>query len=411
MSEQTSIAIIGGGPSGLMAAETLSRAGFQVTVYDRKPSVARKFLMAGRGGLNITHSENLDIFLSRYGASQDRLSKVINLFTPENLRQWCLDLGENTLVGSSGRVFPESFKASPLLRAWLKRLSTAGVVFKTSHNWVGWDETGNVVFDVNEQKTAIKPDATLLALGGASWPNLGSDGSWVKTLCDRQVAVSELEPSNCGFFVPWSDIFKSRFAGQPLKTTTLSFDGHTADGDIMISENGIEGGPVYALSAKIRDALKQGEITLNIDLRPAQSLAAILQKVKVPRRRQSFSTYLQKHLNLPPVAVNLLRESDLNIADYPPEKLAATIKSLPLKVTAPFPIARVISTAGGISFNALNEDFMIRSMPGVFAAGEMLDWEAPTGGYLLQACFATGQAAANGIINYLKCAHDGADGR
>lgn len=386
----------------MFAAETLAKAGFQVTVYERKTSLGRKFLMAGRGGLNITHSENIDIFKHRYGEAEKILAPMIDRFTPVNLRAWCEELGEKTFIGSSGRVFPESFKASPLLRSWIKRLEALGVSFKMQRDWIGWDTDNNLAFRLADQSIEIsKPDFTLLALGGASWPNLGSDGSWVRTLEARDVSISPLRPSNCGFHVPWSDYFKNKFAGTPLKNISASFDNHTVQGEIMISDKGLEGGAIYALSATIRKSLEKNLKTiLYLDLRPTAKLDELVRKLQQPQKRQTLSSYLQRTLNLSPVAINLMREVDRNIGDYPPERLATLIKNLPIEITSAFSIEKAISSAGGILFDELDENMMLKKIPGVFTAGEMINWEAPTGGYLLQASFATGHSAALGIINY-----------
>lgn len=397
------IGIIGGGPAGLMAAEILAQAGHAVTVYERKPSLGRKFLMAGRGGLNLTHSEPLDAFLARYGPAAQALSPCIRRFPPDALRAWCEGLGQETFVGSSGRVFPKAFKASPLLRSWIARLDGLGVRFAMNRDWTGWDSSGALTFRTQDGAIeTARPAAVLLALGGASWPKLGSDGGWVPLLAARGVPVAPLRPANCGFVVPWSPVFRDKFAGTPLKTITLTFAGKTVPGEIMIAANGIEGGAVYALSAAIRDqVLEQGSAIVRIDLRPGLSQESLLQKLSAPRGGQSFSTWMQKAAGLAPVAISLLRETDSGIAGKTPDVLAGAIKSLPLRVTAPFPIDRAISSAGGIRLEALDGNFMLKSLPGVFAAGEMLDWEAPTGGYLLQASFATGFCAAHGIAGWL----------
>ena len=399
------IAVIGGGPAGLMAAEMLASAGHCVTVYDHKPSLARKFLMAGRGGLNLTHSEPLDKFLPRYGAAQEKLADAIQNFTPTALQQWCEDLGEPTFTGSSGRIFPTSFKASPLLRAWLARLEQSGVAFKLNNRWRGWDVDNNLLFQHGDQDLTVKADATLLALGGASWPRLGSDGSWTEILTARDIAVSPLRPSNCGFVTAWSDLFKDKFAGQPLKPVILSIAGQSVQGEIMMTEGGIEGGAVYALSSLIRQKIEQNNIaTVTLDLRPGMTADSLTQKLSAPRRGLSFTNFLRKAGGLSPLAIALVMErtdrkklSD----DMPPDKLAQLIKALPLRLTAPFAIDRAISSAGGIAWQELNADFMLAKLPGIFVAGEMVDWEAPTGGYLLQACFATGVAAARGVQDYL----------
>ncbi len=399
MGQGHSIAVIGAGPAGLFAADILSAAGCNVTVYDRKPSAARKFLMAGRGGLNITHSEPLDIFLTRYGDARSFLEPMIRAFAPDDLRAWCHDLGQETFIGTSGRVFPRSMKASPLLRAWLARLNDRGVLFHFNRLWSGWDDDGALRFEGGE---TIKPDAVLLALGGASWPGLGSDGSWRAILETKHIRVTPFAPSNGGFVVPWSDYFKTRFAGQPLKNIRLAHDGRDVAGEIMITESGIEGGAVYALSPPLRDAIAaRGSARIAIDLHPHMTADVLVKKLSAPRGRQSFSTFMRKTLNLPPAAIALLHETDADIAGRPAPETARTVKECSLSLTAAFPMDRAISSAGGIALSALDSGLMLKNMPGVFAAGEMLDWEAPTGGYLLQASFATGRAAAVGILDWL----------
>ncbi|MBI2234454.1 MAG: TIGR03862 family flavoprotein [Micavibrio aeruginosavorus] len=347
-----------------MAAEILAQAGHAVTVYERKPSLGRKFLMAGRGGLNLTHSEPLDAFLTRYGPAAQALSPCIHRFPPDALRAWCEGLGQETFVGSSGRVFPKAFKASPLLRSWIARLDGLGVRFAMSREWTGWDSSGALAFRAPDGAIeTARPAAVLLALGGASWPKLGSDGGWVPLLAARGVPVAPLRPANCGFVVPWSPVFRDKFAGTPLKTITLTFAGKTVPGEIMIAENGIEGGAVYALSAALRDhVLEQGSAVVQIDLRPGLSRESLLEKLSAPRGGQSFSTWMQKAAGLAPVAISLLRETDPGIAAKTPDALAGAIKSLPLRVIAPFPIDRAISTAGGIALTALDGNFMLTDL-------------------------------------------------
>jgi uncharacterized flavoprotein (TIGR03862 family) len=397
------IAIIGGGPAGLIAAERLAGAGLIVTVYERKPSLGRKFLMAGRGGLNLTHSEDFESFMQRYAEAEKFLRPVIQNFSPDDLRTWCKGLEQETFVGSSGRVFPKAMKASPLLRAWTERLTNSGVRFKMRNTWTGQDDRGNI-FAMPDGKTEIvKSDATLLALGGASWPGLGSDGSWIDILKQKNVLISPLRPANCGFKVNWSPVFIEKCAGQPLKNIRVSFEDKTISGEAMISQNGIEGGAIYALSSVLRETIaNKGDATISIDLRPALSNDALTEKLNAARGRQSFSTWIQKALALSTAGSNLLREVKRDVQNLNPAQLAALIKNIKIKLTAPFPIDRAISTAGGIKLDALDENFMIKAMPGTFAAGEMLDWEAPTGGYLLQASFATGNAAATGILRYIS---------
>ncbi len=401
------VAVIGGGPAGLMAAEVLARGGAAVTVYDRMPSVGRKLLLAGRGGLNLTHSEELERFLGRYGAAAPHLRQAIEAFSPADLIAWCEGLGQATFVGSSGRVFPKAMKASPLLRAWLERLRTMGVAFKLRHHWRGWDDGGQLLFDSPQGRVAIKPDATILALGGASWPRLGSDGGWASALTGAGIAVVELRPANCGFIANWSDVLKGRFAGQPLKRIALSFGDAKARGEAIITAAGLEGGGIYALSSLLREAIaEEGEATLHIDLRPDTTLSELEQRLSAPRGKQSLSTFLRKAASLPPAAIGLLHESTASaaarVSTLPPAALAMLIKAVPVRLTGVAPIARAISTAGGIAFDEIDEHFMLRRRPGTFVAGEMLDWEAPTGGYLLQASFATGAAAAaRGALDWL----------
>lgn len=389
-----------------MAAEIAARDGATVTVYERMPTVGRKFLLAGRGGLNLTHSEELAAFLGRYGVAAPGLGAAIEAFPPHALRAWCEALGQETFVGSSGRVFPRSMKTSPLLRAWLGRLAAAGVSFRQRHRWTGWDEESRLLFDTPQGRIAISADATILALGGASWPHLGSDGAWIGAVSGAGVGVAPLQPANCGFVIRWSDIFRTRFAGQPLKRLTLSFGDQKVRGEALVTEGGLEGGGVYALSASLREAIAgTGEALLHIDLRPDLAHADLAARLATPRAKQSLSTFLRKAASLSPVAIGLLQEaamaSSQRLAVMAPAALADLVKAVPVRLTGTAPIARAISTAGGIAFDEVDEHFMLRRRPGVFAAGEMLDWDAPTGGYLLQACFATGAAAGNGAVAWL----------
>ena len=397
----TVVAVVGGGPAGLMAAEVLAGAGVAVTVYDRMPSLGRKFLMAGRGGLNLTHSEPLDRFLTRYGGAADALAPALHAFPPDTLRAWAAEHGETTFVGSSGRVFPDSFKASPLLRAWLLRLEALGVGVALRHRLEGLEADGRLVFAGPEGRAESAPDATLLALGGGSWPRLGSGGLWVNPLRRAGVSVRDLAPANCGFRIAWSDVFRNRFAGTPVKRIALSFGGDTIRGEAAITDAGIEGGAVYALSGPLRDAIaRSGAATLLVDLRPDLDPAALCELLARPRGKQSTATFLRKAAGLSPVAINLVRES-FGALPASPQALAASIKAAPLRLVAPMPIARAISSAGGVMMQEVDARFMLRRRPGLFVAGEMLDWEAPTGGYLLQACFATGAAAAHGMLAWL----------
>ena len=401
------VAIVGGGPAGLMASDVLAHAGARVTIYDQMPAVGRKLLLAGRGGLNLTHSEPLDKFLRRYGHTEPHIRPAIDAFSPDELRAFSAELGQPTFIGTSGRVFPKAMKASPLLRAWLRRLAAMGVTFKLRHRWRGWDEGGRLLFDTADGVTAVAVDASVLALGGASWPKLGSDGAWVAALEDSGIAVTPLRPANCGFLVDWSAIFRDRFEGQPLKRIALSFGGRSARGEAVITGRGLQGGGLYALSDVLREAVgRDGHAVLRIDLCPDRSAAALEQKLRAPRHKQSLANVLRKAFSLSPVAIGLLQEaavaSSTRLSELAPEALAGLIKAVPVRLVGGEAIARAISTAGGVTFDEVDERFMLRRLPGTFVAGEMLDWEAPTGGYLLQACFATGAAAGRGALQFLQ---------
>ena len=405
-SSRMSVAIIGAGPAGLMAAEVLANGGANVTVYDAMPTAGRKFLMAGRGGLNLTHSEPLAQFLARYREAMPYLKSAIDAFPPDALRDWSEALGQPTFVGSSGRVFPKAFKASPLLRAWLRRIDAAGVQFAFRHRWIGWDANGRLLFQTPDGPRAVDARGTVLALGGASWPRLGSDGAWVETLAAKGVTISPLQPANSGFTVAWSDTFRDRFEGQPLKATAHSFGPHSVRGEAIVTRTGIEGGAIYALSAELREAIqREGQATLHIGLRPDLKFDDLTTRLSAPKGKQSLSNFLRKAAHLSPVAIGLLQEaakaSGPSLASMPPADLARLVNAVPIRLTGVAPITRAISSAGGISFGAIDENFMLRRLPGVFAAGEMLDWEAPTGGYLLQASFATGAAAGRGVLQWL----------
>ena len=408
------VAIVGGGPAGLMAAETLALAGVQVEVFDAMPSVGRKFLLAGRGGLNITHSEAFDAFAGRYGTRRDRIEPLISAFGPQALRDWVEALGVGTFVGTSGRVFPDEMKAAPLLRAWLQRLREAGVRFHVRHRWTGWTDDGRLRFATPAGPLEVRADATILALGGGSWARLGSDGAWVPLIAARGIEVAPLRPANCGFVAAspradaaggWSEHFRSRFAGQPLKSVAMRLDGDSAagrPGEAMISADGIEGSLIYALSAAIRERIDAtGSATLSIDLAPGRPLERVLAEVSHPRGARSLASHLQSRVGIAGVKMALLREclSPDELAD--PARLAAAIKALPLRLTATRPLDEAISSAGGVRFEDLDAGLMVRRQPGLFMAGEMLDWEAPTGGYLLTACFASGRAAAHGVLDWL----------
>ena len=383
----TSIAIIGAGPAGLMAAEILSQAGLHVDIHDRMPSVARKFLMAGRGGLNLTHSEPFERFVSRYGKTPPLLRPALETFSPGDLRAWADGLGADTFVGTSGRVFPRAMKASPLLRAWLRRLAAQGVQLHLRHDWLGWDDV-QLVFKAPIGRLYVKPDVTLLALGGASWPKLGGDGGWAPLLAAEGVGLAPFQPANAGFGVAWSSVFADKFAGQPLKNIALAFNGREVKGELMPTRYGLEGGAVYALSAALRDAIaRNGHADLTIDLRPDLNAGQVASKLGRASLKDSLGNRLRKSLNLSPVAIALMHETQ-----------ATDVKSVKLRLTAMQGLDRAISSAGGIAFESLTPDFALKSLPGVYAVGEMLDWEAPTGGYLLQACFSTAVAAARAIL-------------
>jgi hypothetical protein len=375
-----------------MAAEVMAEAGLAVTLFERMPNVGRKFLMAGRGGLNITHSEPLPRFLTRYGEAAAWLTPWLAEFPPEAVREWCAGLGQSTFVGSSGRVFPNAMKASPLLRAWIRRLETLGVKFVTRADWTGWDAHGRLRF---ADGTAHEADAVVLALGGASWPRLGSNGGWTALLPD--VEIAPLRPANCGFMAGWSAHFAEKFAGTPLKRVTLTCGDLTVPGELMITSGGVEGGAVYAVSALAREMIaRDGMAVLSLDLRPDVSAGALAARL-AGGGSESLSTRLRKRAGLSPVAIGLVQEARHAGVEAP---LAGLIKSLPLRLLAPSGLERAISTAGGIKLTELDENLMLRRHPGVFAAGEMLDWEAPTGGYLLQACLVTGRAAGRGVLNW-----------
>jgi len=405
---QKTIAIIGGGPAGLMAAESVAGNGFKVNVYDAMPSVGRKFLMAGKGGLNLTHSESPEPFLARYGARRAQVERWLAAFGPEALRTWAHALGVETFIGSSGRVFPKDMKAAPLLRAWLHRLRVSGVVFHMRHRWQGWNEDGALQFDTPQGTVSVTADATLLALGGGSWARLGSDGAWTSLLAAHGVNVVPLQPANCGFDCAWSEHLRTRYAGQPVKSIIASFTDetgttHRQQGECIVTEHGIEGGVIYALSAPLCDAIaKHGSATLHLDLTPGRDLQRLTRDLSTSRGKRSLSNHLQHQAGIAGIKAGLLREvaSITNLAEA--TQLAILIKALPLKLTAPRPLNEAISSAGGVAFDALDDHLMLRALPGVFCAGEMLDWEAPTGGYLLTACFASGHAAGTGVTNWLR---------
>ncbi|RMN34455.1 family flavoprotein [Pseudomonas coronafaciens pv. zizaniae] len=400
-----SVAIIGGGPAGLMAAEVLSQAGIKVDLYDGMPSVGRKFLLAGVGGMNITHSEPYTAFLARYTERSPMIAPMLRDFGADALCRWIHELGIETFVGSSGRVFPTDMKAAPLLRAWLKRLRDAGVAIHTRHRWLGWNADGSLRIDSVGGELALKPAATLLALGGASWARLGSDGAWLPWLQAKQVDVAPLQAANCGFEVSaWSDLLRSKFAGAPLKNIAMGLTGLTPRlGECVLTETGVEGSLVYALSAQIREQINlHGSATVQIDLLPGKKLADIQKALNKPRGSRSMAKHLYSQLGLDGVKAALLRELAPREAFADPLMLSEAIKALPLPLLKPRPLDEAISTAGGVTFEAMDERLMLRQLPGVFCAGEMLDWEAPTGGYLLTACFASGRAAGLGMVEWLR---------
>ncbi len=395
------IAIIGAGPTGLIAAERLSAQGHLVTIYDQMPSPGRKLLMAGRGGLNLTHSEPPDAFLRRYTQAAPFIARALDGFPQHALTAWCEGLGQPVFTGSSGRIFPRAMKAAPLLRAWLRRLEDQGVRFAARHQWRGWDSAGALCFTAPGGEVHATPRATLLALGGASWPRLGSDGLWVPVLREAGLRIAPLRASNCGVSVAWSEVFATRFAGTPLKRIALTVGGQRVRGEAMVTRDGLEGGAVYALSGPIRAALDEAvPAMLHIDLRPDVGGLELGARTDGARQGRSLPNFLRQSTNLPPVAIGLVQEALHANAAH--ETLSGLIKALPVAVTDTQPIARAISTAGGIELDELDENLMLRRRPGVFAAGEMVNWDAPTGGYLLQACFSLGVLAAEGISRVLE---------
>lgn len=399
------VAIIGGGPAGLMAAEVLSQAGLHVDLYDGMPSVGRKFLLAGVGGMNITHSEAFPAFLSRYGQRAANIAPLLRAFGANELCEWIHGLGIDTFVGSSGRVFPTDMKAAPLLRAWLKRLRDAGVAIHTRHRWLGWNPDGSLRIASPEGEKTLRPDATLLALGGGSWSRLGSDGAWMLALEQRGVPLAPLQPSNCGFEVEaWSDLMISKFAGAPLKNIAMGLNDDVPRlGECVITATGLEGSLVYALSAPVREAINQhGSATIHLDLLPGRPVDKIQQALSKPRGSRSMAKHLHSQLGIDGAKAALLRELTPAECFTDPARLAQAIKALPVTLVKTRPLDEAISSAGGVTFEALDERLMLKQLPGVFCAGEMLDWEAPTGGYLLTACFASGRAAGLGILEFLN---------
>ena len=398
--------VIGGGPAGLMAAEVLLAGGMTVDLYDGMPSVGRKFLLAGKGGLNITHAEPSEKFLARDGTRRPALETMLNEFGATQLQDWVHGLGVETFVGTSQRVFPKEMKAAPLLRAWLHRLRGAGLRIHARHRWTGWNADGALVFSTPQGEATVAASSTVFALGGGSWARLGSDGAWVPLFEARGVPVAPLRPTNCGFEVAWSAHLRERYAGQPVKAVVASVTDangviHQRNGEFVVSDYGLEGSLIYALSAPLRDTIAaQGHVTLHLDLLPDHDVARVLAEVSHPRGSRSLTTHLQSRLGLKGIKAGLLREALTAAEMNDAQKLASAIKSLPLTLTAARPIDEAISSAGGVPFEALDEQLMVKKLPGMFCAGEMLDWEAPTGGYLLTACFASGRAAGEGALRW-----------
>ena len=402
-----SVAIIGGGPAGLMAAEVLIQAGLRVDLYDAKPSMGRKFLVAGKGGLNLTHSEPLEQFLTRYGTRRSQLEPLLKDFGPEQVRLWAGELGVETFVGTSGRVFPVGMKTAPLLHAWLARLRASGVTFHPRHAWLGWNPDNSLRFATLAGEIGVQADAVILALGGASWPQTGSNGAWIPLLIERGIPVNPLKPANCGFDVAWTEHFRTRFAGHPLKAVLLSFKDSQGrnfhqQGEFIITDTGLEGSLIYACSALLRDEIAaRGQAVIRLDLAPGWTHDRLVERLSRPRGSKSTASHLERSVGLQGVKAGLLWEFVPKADFADPAKLASAIKNLPIPLIAPRPLEEAISSAGGVDFAALDEHLMLHSLPGVFCAGEMLDWEAPTGGYLLTACFASGRKAAQGVINWV----------
>ncbi|GAB4464583.1 MAG: TIGR03862 family flavoprotein [Anaerolineales bacterium] len=396
------VAIVGGGPAGLMAAEVISARGVKVDLYDSMPSVGRKFLMAGKSGLNITHSDPFEVFIERYGNRRPQIEPMLKNFGPQELRAWVHSFGIETFVGTSGRVFPVGMKASPLLRAWLTRLNASGVTFRLRHKLTAILPGNSLRFITPDGEVTVRADAVVLALGGGSWRRLGSDGAWVDWLRQAGAEVEPLRPSNCGFDVAWSEHFREKFDGHPVKSVVLSFGKFCQQGEFIITKEGVEGGLIYSASAMMRDEIEAtGRAVMYLDLKPDRTLEWLKEKLSRPRGKRSLSTFLEKTLGIKGVKAGLLREFVSKEDFRNPERLAGFIKALPVPLIAPRPLDEAISSAGGVRFESLDERLMLRALPGVFCAGEMLDWEAPTGGYLLTACFSSGYAAGNGLLEWL----------
>ena len=402
------IAVIGGGPAGLMAAEAAISKGACVDVYDAMPSVGRKFLLAGKGGMNLTHSEPAGKFLTRYGSAQPHIQPLLTQFGPDTLREWARGLGVETFVGTSGRVFPSDLKSAPLLRSWLHRLRQGGVILHVRHRWCGWDEKGALRFSTPQGDRLATADAMVLALGGGSWPQLGSNGAWMSLLAERDVSLQPLKPANCGFDVNWSQHLRTRFAGHPVKPVVVS--GRTSagmeyrqQGEFVITETGIEGGVIYAVAAWLRDEIQaKGVANIRLDLSPNREQSRVISDLSRPRGSRSMANHLKRCVGIEGVKASLLREYVPKQDFSDPVILGSAIKALPIQLLASRPLEEAISTAGGVAFEALDPQLMICSLPGVFCAGEMLDWEAPTGGYLLTACFASGRVAGTGAVDWFQ---------
>lgn len=396
------VAVVGGGPAGLMAAEALIERGVPVDLFDAMPSLGRKFLMAGKSGLNLTHAEPFDQFMRRFGSAASALEPMLEAFGPNAVQAWARNLGIDVFTGTSGRVFPQDFKAAPLLRAWLRRLKRNGLTVHVRHRWTGWDEQGRLTFATLEGTRAVRAERTILALGGASWPELGSDAAWAPWLEAKGVDIATFKPANCGFDVPWSDHFKERFEGLPLKGVAVTFQDQSARGECVVTRHGLEGGPVYTLASALVAAIEtHGPQSIAIDLKPDLGLDALTERLAKPRGKKSWATHLKRTVGLSGASAALLREfTEPSIFDNP-EILTAAIKAVPVRITAPRPIAEAISVSGGVRWDQVDASLELKALPGVFVAGEMLDWDAPTGGYLLTACMATGrwagEAASNGL--------------
>ncbi|MGY6630045.1 MAG: TIGR03862 family flavoprotein [Wenzhouxiangella sp.] len=406
MADSRPVVVIGGGPAGLMAAETVRACGHEVVLFDRMGSVGRKILIAGKGGLNLTHSEPDESFRQRYSAGRERVSQWLDAFDANALRDWAAGLGVETVIGSSGRVFPADFKAAPLLRGWVRRLKQQGVVFRVGYRWTGWDAEGQLTFEGPDGRVQVRAAATILALGGGSWARLGSDGRWTALLAERGIQIQPLVPSNGGFEVHWTDHFRQRFAGQALKAVGVGLASSASTvprvGEFVITDYGVEGGVIYALSADLREALaRHRPAMLSIDLFPDLPLAELTRRLDRARGRRSFSEHLRRCLGLRGLRASLLRECCPGAAQWPAAQLAASLKALPLPLQSTRPMDEAISTAGGVALDELDDGLMLRNVPGVFCAGEMLAWDAPTGGYLLTACLASGRVAGQAAVHRL----------